>query len=79
MARIQQASDRSLTAKFVSTGEGVAATGRLTSRLRNAMVFTFTSLKRLLYVGFATAEMQAMVNLNSILFFYFTSYWRCCK
>ena len=64
MARIQQASDRSLTAKFVSTGEVVAATGTLTSRLRNAMVSTFTSLKGHPYVGFAIAEMLDMVNLN---------------
>lgn len=71
MARIQQAPDRSLTAKFVSTGEGVAATGMLTSRLKNAMVFMFTSLKKLPYVGFATAEMQDMVNFNFIQLSYF--------
>lgn len=68
MARIQQASDRPSTGKFVSTGEGVVATGMLTSRLRNAMVFTFTNLKAHPYVGFAIAEMQDMVNLNSIQF-----------
>ena len=71
MTRIQQASERPSTGKFVSTGEGVAATGMLTSRLRNAMVFTFTNLKGHPYVGFAIAEMQDMVNLNSIQFILF--------
>ena len=35
------------------------------------MVFMFTSLKGLLYVGFATAEMQDMVNFNLIQLSYF--------
>lgn len=70
MARIQQASDRPLTAKFVSTGEEIAATGMLTSRLRDVMVFMFTSLKGLPYVGFAIVEMQDMVYLNLIHFFF---------
>ena len=71
MARIQQASDRPLTAKFVSTGEGIAATGTLTSRLRDVMVFMFTSLKRLQYAGFAIVEMQDMVNLNLIQYIFY--------
>ena len=72
MARIQQASDRLLTAKFVSTGEGIAATGMLTSRLRDVMDFMFTSLKGLPYAGFDIVEMQDMVKLNLIQFILFS-------
>ena len=70
MARIRQASDRPLTAKFVSTGEGIAATGMLTCRLRDVMAFMFTSLKGLQYVGSAIVEMQDMVNLNLIQYIF---------
>ena len=62
MPRIQQVSDRTLTAKFVSTGEGVAATGTPTFRLRNAAVFMSTNWQGLLYAGFDTAEMQVLVS-----------------